>query len=371
MNILMLGPSLDERGGIGEVETLIINTVPDEFEIQHICTWDGEPSQSSKLHMLQVFGRSLIDMGWKLWHDRIDRVHIHMSERGSVARTCILSLMAFAARKPTIVHTHGSEFHLFYEKLPQPLQRSLNWILQHCSYMIVLSESWKDFYIKKCGLNPEQTVVLLNPVDIPERLEKSESSEPLKFLFMGKITQRKGIFELLHAFAKLPPATRKKAELIVAGTGEMERCYRLVETLNIQERVKFLGWVTGEQRTQQLATADMFVLPSYNEGLPMALLEAMGWGLAPITTPVGGIPELLRDLQTGLMVEPGDIQQLSVAMQALIEDESLRGSLGRAARNRVAPLDINNYINTLGELYQLADGKQLNRFTAVRNPQGV
>jgi glycosyltransferase involved in cell wall biosynthesis len=100
-----------------------------------------------------------------------------------------------------------------------------------------------------------------------------------------------------------------------------------------------------------LAKADVFVLPSYNEGLPMALLEAMSWGLPVITTPVGGIPEVVSNTQNGLLVTPGDIQQLSEAMQSLIKEEKLRLSLGSAARISVAPLDVKDYFGSLKSIY--------------------
>jgi glycosyltransferase involved in cell wall biosynthesis len=84
----------------------------------------------------------------------------------------------------------------------------------------------------------------------------------------------------------------------------------------------------------------------------MALLEAMSWGLPAITTPVGGIPEVVTHNETGLLVDPGDVQQLTEALQSLIEDESLRLKLGSAARQRVTPLDVKHYSCSLHELYR-------------------
>lgn len=352
MKVIMLGPSLEEKGGMGQVEKLILERIPTEFEMQHITTWDGEPSQRSKLHMLKVFARALWCFGGELWRDRVDVVHIHLAERGSTVRKSILALMAFAFRKPVIIHTHGCEFHLFYLTLPNPIKRAIAWLLQRSTYTIVLSESWKEFYVTHCGLKPEQTVVLLNPVAMPEHLlDRGEGDRQIDFIFLGKITPRKGIFEMLQAFAKLPSEQREKVNLILAGTGEIERARELAQELNIESQVSFPGWINGEQRNELLAKGDVFLLPSYNEGLPMALLEGMSWGLAPIVTPVGGIPEVVEDGETGLVVNPGDIEGLAQAMQKTIENEPLRSALGRAARSRVASLDIHYYIEKLVELY--------------------
>ncbi len=95
----------------------------------------------------------------------------------------------------------------------------------------------------------------------------------------------------------------------------------------------------------------MFILPSYNEGLPLAILEAMGWSLPIISTPVGGIPELVISHKNGLLVTPGNIKQLSSAMELLIENENLRLFLGSNARKNVEPLDIKNCSIRLADIY--------------------
>ncbi|MEL7227669.1 MAG: glycosyltransferase family 4 protein, partial [Cyanobacteria bacterium J06576_12] len=122
--------------------------------------------------------------------------------------------------------------------------------------------------------------------------------------------------------------------------------------LGVAERVKFLGWINPAERNQLLQRANAFVLPSYNEGLPMAMLEAMAWALPTISTPVGGIPEFLDDGETGYLVEPGDVEKLAYSMERLIGDEGLRLRLGEQARVRVKPLDIKLYYDQLIEIYR-------------------
>jgi glycosyltransferase involved in cell wall biosynthesis len=96
-----------------------------------------------------------------------------------------------------------------------------------------------------------------------------------------------------------------------------------------------LGWVTGENKEALLSTASIFVLPSYYEGLPMSVLEAMAWGVPVITTPVGGIPEVVRHGEEGVIVQPGDIVGLTAALRQLLDDESLRQRLGANGRKRI------------------------------------
>jgi glycosyltransferase involved in cell wall biosynthesis len=352
LKVLMLGPSLDEKGGMGSVGTLILNTASAEFQIQHVSTWDGELSRESSIHRLKVFAWALIVLLRKMLQGEVDVVHIHLAERGSVLRKSILVLLAIAFRKPILMHAHGCEFHTFHTKLPPGIKQVVNFILQQCTYLIALSESWKNYYITDCGLSVEQVVVLPNPVEIPESVpERTNSHKKIKIVSLGRIGKRKGTFDLLNAFAKLAPEQREKSELILAGIGALEEARSLAAKLNLEQHVTFAGWVEPQQRGELLSEADVFVLPSYNEGLPMALLEAMSWGLPSITTPVGGIPEVITHKDTGLLVNPGDVQQLAEALESLIENESLRLDIGNAARQQVAPLDVKIYSRSLFKLY--------------------
>ncbi len=362
MKLIMLGPSLDERGGMGSVQTLILNAAPADIQVQHICTWDMKLSKHPTLHMFKVFVWALMIFLWKLLQGEVDLVHFHLAERGSALRMSIITLIAIAFHKPVIIHTHGCEFHLFHAKLPQRIRQLLNWMLQQSTYLIALSESWKDFYMNNCGLTAEQVLVLPNPVSIPNNVPKRVNSNKINFVFLGKINKRKGVFDLLEAFAELAPEHREKSQLILAGSGEVEQVCRLAESLNLKQHITFPGWIDTARRNELLSQADVFVLPSYNEGLPMALLEAMSWGLPVITTPVGGIPETVTHKETGLLVNPGDVQQLAEALQSLIESESLRLDLGSAARKRIAPLDVRIYMSSLFDLYSSAWGTKSSIF---------
>jgi glycosyltransferase involved in cell wall biosynthesis len=351
LRVLMLGPSLKEKGGMGSVATLILKATPPEIEIKHFSTWDGEASQVSKLNMLLVFIRAISVLTWELLNDRVDVVHLHVAERGSVWRKSILAAIAMIFRKPVFMHTHGCEFHLFFEKLSPILKSAVCWIFQRCTYVIVLSDSWKDFYLKHCRLKEDKVIVMPNPIEFPVEIPERLESEDFNFVFLGKIDRRKGVFDLLNAFAQLDEKLKRKASITIAGTGDLKGALELAEYLKIDKRVHFKGWIDSTQRDRLLARANAFLLPSYNEGLPMALLEAMSWGLPAIATPVGGIGEIIIDRQSGLLVEPGNVKQIAKAMQSLLEEESLRMRLGNTARTRVAGLDLKYYSVSLGNLY--------------------
>ncbi len=347
MKIIMLGESLERQGGIVSVEKLILQHAPLDIQISLIPTLPKGSSFSKVL----VFGQAIGKLLWKLLTREADLIYIHVSERGSVFRQIITTLIALGFRKPVIMHAHASDFQGFYCELPEWIKQCIGRIFSKCARFIVLSESWKKYYIDNLGLKPERVVVLPNPVKLPSQVPQRPSSNELSLVFLGRIGQRKGAFDLIKAFASMPAEQKTRSRLTLAGDGEGEKARSLVKSLNLTNYITILDWVDQEQRDLLLEKADVFVLPSYNEGMPMALLEAMSWGLPVITTPVGGIPEIIAHTKNGLLVTPGDIQQLSQAMQSLIENEDLRLSLGSMARLSITPFDVNNYICSLIELY--------------------
>lgn len=347
IQVLMLGPNLEQNGGIATLENLIIKHSLPDIQIQHINTHD----EGSLTHRVIVFGKAIAQLLWKLSSQKIDVLHIHISGGGSLLRKAICCIVAFIFDKPVLMHTNGSGFHLTYAKLPQLAQQVLSKIFQRCQGFIVLSESWQDYYTSNLGLNPKNVIILPNPSELPTQIPDRKNRTQINLVCCGRVGQRKGTFDLIKAFANLSDDQRKYSRLIVAGDGEIEKAQQLAASLNVADQVVFLGWINSEKRDELLSQSDVFILPSYNEGLPLAIVEAMGWSLPVIATPVGGIPELVISNQNGLLVTPGNIEQLSSAMELLIEDETLRLSLGSTARKNVEPLDIKNFWIRLVDIY--------------------
>lgn len=352
LNVIMLGPTLAQKGGIATVENSILQSISPQVKIHHISTHED----SSTLRKIIVFARAMVELPISLLQRNPDLIHSHFAERGSVFRDMILTLISLAFRKPVILHAHGSEFKQFYANLPALLKKILGLVFRQSTRTIVLSESWKDYYISTLQLTEKQVVVLPNAIELPEEIgdkaAEDQGYRPITFIFLGRMGQRKGVFDLVTAFSQISPELKAKTKLILAGDGEVEKVRQLVKNLNLTEITTIFDWVDTQQRNALLKQADAFVLPSYNEGLPMALLEAMSWGLPAIATPVGGIPEVVKSYQNGLLVNPGDIEQLSAAIVSLVEDETLRLFLGKMARKDVEPFDIKKYCESLTEIYR-------------------
>lgn len=346
----MTGPSLSVKGGVSSVEKVIINNSNDKINYIFL------PTTRDNSKLMKVFD------GVKSWfkfslislRKKIDLLHIHFSSRGSTFRKIPLSILAKFRGIPIILHAHGSEFKIFHdEECSKFRKKRVKNFLNRASILIVLSESWKNYYKSICDLPDERIIVLRNSVDalnVTVNLERKDKNEVI-MTSNGRIGYRKGSFDLLKSFQLLPLDLREKSSFIATGDGEVDIWNEQVKKYNLSTFAKTSGWLDDEEFIDLRKKCSIFLLPSYDEGLPMALLEAMAFGQVPIVSPVGGIPEVIIDMKNGLLVEPGDIQGLADAMSLLITDHSLRKELSFSARETALTLDIRNYMDSLIAIY--------------------
>lgn len=274
---------------------------------------------------------------WRLMRelvlDDVAIVHLHAAMKGSFWRKAFYSFMARLFGVPTVLHLHGSETKQFFSGLSFVGRVVVRWTLSGQSAVIVLSESWAEFIRNFCPA--AKVFVVPNYVDVQERTADLKVKDEVEVLFLGALGQRKGIYDLIRALhASL--LTGRRLRLLIGGDGEVENVRTLSEELKISAQVTLLGWIDRTTREALLSQVDVFVLPSYNEGLPMSVLEAMAFGIPVITSPVGGIPELITDGVNGLLVPPGSITDLSNALNKLYDSNALRVELGTQGRCRLA-----------------------------------
>ncbi len=149
----------------------------------------------------------------------------------------------------------------------------------------------------------------------------------------------------------LPKAIRVQLRVTLAGDGQVDEVRKFVRTNGLDDTIDVVGWVGAVERDRLLAESAIFVLPSYSEGLPMALLEAMSNGVVPVTMAVGAIPEVVTDGVNGLLVTPGDPGQVAEALQSLIVDAELRNRLAAAAYARAGEFDITRWRQALHDVW--------------------
>lgn len=278
-----------------------------------------------------VLVKALLSFFWCLCTKRVTLVHIHAAMRGSFWRKGLFSSLARLFGIPVVLHLHGSEMKPFYNSLSPFFQKLVRRHLEKATRVIVLSESWRSFV---ASIAPAARITVVpNYVTIPD-LPAPSDRKPQDILFLGLIGPRKGTFDLIHAFATIAPQY-PDARLIIGGNGQVEEARQLVQQLGMETRINLAGWVGPEEKKVLLDSSGIYVLPSYNEGLPMSVLEAMAAGLAVVTTKVGGIPELITDKVDGLLIEAGDRVALADAMASILGDNENRLRLAQGGRERV------------------------------------
>jgi glycosyltransferase involved in cell wall biosynthesis len=329
LRILMIGPALHVQGGISTLEQLLIDFWPEQTHSLRFVGTLVDGSQVAKLvtaiHAFLQFLAALITY-------RPHILYVHFSSRASFYRKAVFVLMASLARHKIVMHGNGSEFHIFYEQESGRWRQAfIRFVLNRAQALIVVSDQWREFYREI--YDRSEPIVIYNAMACPDRAASLTESPPV-ILALGRLGQRKGSYDLLSAF---PHILEKfpEAQLWLGGDGEVAQVDECIRQQSWSKQVKLLGWVTGEAKEQVLRQSWLFALPSYNEGLPLAILEAMGYGLPVISTPVGGIPEAVVDGVTGFLVTPGDVAAISEKLQLLLADHECRQKMGLAARQRI------------------------------------
>ena len=326
--IVMLSTSMDSAGGIAAVVSVYRDeNLFKDCSIEHISTH----VYGSKARKLYTLITALFRFLFLLISDSVAAVHAHTASRSSFWRKFIFFYIARIFRKPYLFHLHGGGFNKFYWHESGIVTRSMiKYVLDRSHTIIVLSQRWK-IDISKITSN-RNVLVVYNPVFLPELSNDVKIEHSI--LYLGFIDKQKGIYDLLLAMKKVF-SQYPDIKLLAGGTGEVEKVKVLVDELGLNNNVKFLGWIEGDEKGGYLSQAQLFILVSYYEGLPMSLLEAMSYELPVITTPVGGIPEVVDDGLEGFIVQPGDVEAIAEALTKLLSSTELRKRMGKAGRKRI------------------------------------
>lgn len=272
---------------------------------------------------------------WRTWWQALgggDTVaHIHTCSGLSYFLDGTLLALARLRRVPVVLHVHGGFFDRFLDGLSAPWSTVARVLANNAAAVIVLSDEWRTRLAPR--LPGARLRVIRNAVAEPPDFE-SEKRDRLTILFLGGLTTAKGVRELVTAMAAVPPGAR----LVLVGeeheAGIIAQLQEEAAKLGLADRVVFAGAAYGEAKHRWLAEADIFVLPSHAEGLPMSLLEAMAAGLPVVVTPVGGVPSVVTHEEHGLFIPLRDHSALAAALRRLVEDPALRARLAEAGRRR-------------------------------------
>lgn len=314
--VLLIGPDVKRsKGGMATViHEIATNTeLNQKFDISvHASYIDGS-------HIVRLLYSVYAFLKFCLIYRTYDMFHIHMASYGSTYRKgCYVRFLKRHGKK-VILHIHGASFLVFYDALNEKRKRYVSEILNSADTVIALSEQWKQEFEKRFEL--DNCVSIHNGIQVKNfecarsDVEKFSNS----FLFLGRLGERKGTYDLLAA-AELLRENRINITCYLAGDGKIEEFKKLVKEKKLDEYIKVIGWVNANDKVRLLKKTATVVLPSYHEGLPMAILEGMAAGKAIISTNVGAIPEVVENGVNGFIIEPGDVKGLANAMRRCMED---------------------------------------------------
>ncbi|MBU2892244.1 glycosyltransferase family 4 protein [Colwellia sp. D2M02] len=286
-------------------------------------------SNKTKISAFIWFLFSLIKLTYYGVFYKLGVAHIHMASRGSYTRkSIILRICKFLGAK-TIIHLHGAEFEDFYSKeSSEKKQIKIRETFNLADKVVVLSSQWLS-WINTIIQNRSKACIVYNAVPkvkLPKRTINNKN-----ILFLGRLGNRKGTEDLIVAFSKIS-IEFPTIELHLGGDGDIRYYQEVSKKLGVVDQVKFLGWVAGDSKDECLANATIYCLPSYNEGFPMGVLEAMSAGIPVVASTAGGIPDAITNKKEGLLVKAGDVDALTEALRSLLSDEKLRAQYSDAAK---------------------------------------
>ena len=342
---LVVGPSRKTRGGI--------SSVIKEYERSRLwtdfnCKWIETYIDRSNIYKILYFLRGYLIFICYL--PASDIIHIHLSENTSAIRKSLFFWLSYWVGKKIVLHFHAfspetsikGKHMLIYKKL-----------FLKADAVIVLSSYWKEEVISTFG-DQVKIFVIYNPFSISKTAldNLDEKNRKPYILYVGTLNHRKGFEDLIRAFANIA-RNNTEWKIVFAGNGEIEKGQKLALSLGIENQIIFKGWVSGKIKEQLFLSASIFCLPSYAEGFPMSVIEAWSYGIPVITTPVGGLPDVIKHRQNAMIFQQGEIKQLTDYLSELISNKDLRLKLGKNSFKMTKDLfNIDIISNQISDLYR-------------------
>lgn len=261
-----------------------------------------------------------------------DLIYINIGSNASLYREGIFVIIAKLLRKKVISHFHAGDINNYFPFQSKIGQRFIRQALRSSDSLIAVSdESARE--LREITDSPNITVIT-NAIDtsVFDGGGSSANDGAVKLLFVGAIGKLKGERDLIRALAILRKS-KPNIKVSILGYGA-ESLQDYCDELGVSEFIEFLGAVSMQDRIGFFHDADIFILPTFAEAMPMSVIEAMAAGLPVVTTPVGGIPELIEDGETGLLFPPGDVETLAEKIEFLLNDKDARINIGEKARKK-------------------------------------
>lgn len=352
-HVLFIGPHYNLRGGMASVLKVYSQTIqPFNFIAGYYYT--------SSMASLLYFMGALTKLFWVLLTNRaIKIVHLQSASRGSFFRKSIMILLSQLFGKKTVLHIHGGEFKIFYNNAGF-LKGYIRYILNNVDEVICLSDEWKQYFDSLT--TKKNAIVLNNPVIFPAETAQKKVTHPVTVLYLNHINKAKGIFDVLEFIKANKVWLQDSFRFVIAGAGESQQLEEFISVNDLKGLIEYKGWVEGEAKVSLVKNCDVFILTSYNEGLPMSILEAMVYKKAIIASNVGGIPRIVRPGENGWLITPGDQKALTSVFKEIQNNFNVLDIYGNRSFEIAKDYSPTRVNEELGKIYEwlLAEKKATN-----------
>lgn len=344
-------------------QTLLNSSLPEQVDLSFVQTSAQKRKLSSAgKATISNMVYAILDCGrftWAILTKRPQIAHIGNAAGLSYVKhsVCVIIARIFGSR--VLLHPHCSLLVLYDER-----SKSWQWffkrVIRWTNGVLVLSKEW----LRLRSIVPGCKVYYLpNAIDLTQfrpmaekHLAESKLGIPCKILYLGWLGKAKGCFDLVDAALEAHSQGIDMIVDLVGGelvSGELELLRKKINAAKLEDYVRLHPLAYGKEKLDFLQDADIFVYPSYAEGMPMAVLEAMACGLPIVASRVGGIPDLIQDGKNGILVEPGRPEQLAGAICRIARDHELRNSMKKANYQQACEqYDIEQHVKQLVQLYQ-------------------
>ncbi len=338
--VLSIGPNYKRpKGGIAQL-LYVYSKYFDTFNF--IATVNGGSKISKVCTLIKAY---LIFLYYMLFKG-IRIVHVHGASYNSMKRKRLFISTAKFFSKKVVYHVHGGAL----KEWDKTNHEFINCTFSKCDVVIALTNDWKDFitstYHCKC-------VVVENIVDNPQqKVITHKVDNHTTFLYLGLISPLKGIYDLIDVIVSNHSQFDGVAKFVIGGNGETEKLLSLIKCHHIEDVVEFVGWVSGKEKEELLNNCDVFVLPSYVEGQPISILEALSYGKPIVSTPVGGIPDIVKHGYNGLLFTPGNKTELAKCFNTVMRMSAAeRKQWGNHSLEIIAPHLPSSVIAKINHIY--------------------
>jgi glycosyltransferase involved in cell wall biosynthesis len=348
-------------GGAEEMVLNLVRRLPPRFAPRVCCIVKAGPIGDEIRRTGVAFDVLGLNPGWRRPFD-VERLRTYLRDtEPDIVHTFLLTaslygrLAAILARVPVVI---GTEVNVYERKRPHHVLAE-RLLMAGTNCVIVSANSVRDFYIKQINADPAKVDVIYNAVDFAQArptMSRAAMRASLRIPLVApvagviaRLTEQKGHRFLFEALASREELS--DVHLLVIGGGDLALSLQgRAQSLGLAPRVHFLG--ARRDLGDLLAAMDVFVMPSLWEGLPLSMVLAMGAGVPVVATAVAGIPEVVADGQTGLLVPAGDSAALGAALARLFTDDALCARIGREAQASVLPrFGVERYVDSIVSLY--------------------